>query len=94
MPNILHQTPIGVARIREEDGFITSVKVMDHCDEEQTTTPLLKMAAQQLDEYFTGERQVFDLPIKQPGSSFQQEVWQCLLKIGYGKTISYLRNQK
>jgi len=67
---------------------------MDHCDEEQTTTPLLKMAAQQLDEYFTGERQVFDLPIKQPGSSFQQEVWQCLLKIGYGKTISYLQQSK
>jgi methylated-DNA-[protein]-cysteine S-methyltransferase len=94
MPTILHQTPIGIARIIEEDGFITSVKVMDHCDEEQTTTPLLKMAVQQLDEYFAGERQVFDFPIKQPGSSFQQEVWQCLLKIAYGKTISYLQQSK
>ena len=67
---------------------------MDHSDEEQTTTPLLKTATQQLDEYFAGERQVFDLPIKQAGSSFQQEVWQCLLKIGYGKTISYLQQSK
>ena len=67
---------------------------MDHCDEEQTITPLLKIAAQQLDEYFAGERQAFDLPIKQPGSSFQQKVWQCLLKIDYGKTISYLQQSK
>ncbi len=67
---------------------------MDHCDEEQTATPLLKMAAHQLDEYFAGERQAFDLPLKQPGSYFQQEVWQCLLKIGYGKTISYLQQSK
>ncbi|HZX57480.1 MAG TPA: methylated-DNA--[protein]-cysteine S-methyltransferase [Mucilaginibacter sp.] len=94
MPTILHQTPIGIARIREDEGFITSVKIMDHCDEEQTTTPLLTMAARQLDEYFAGERQAFELPIKQRGSSFQQEVWQCLLKIGYGKTVSYLQQSR
>jgi methylated-DNA-[protein]-cysteine S-methyltransferase len=95
MPTIYHPTPIGVARIREEGGFITSVKVMDHAtDESDNATPLLQMAATQLDEYFTGERKTFDLPIKQVGSSFQQEVWQCLLQIGYGKTISYLQQSK
>ena len=95
MPTILHQTPIGIARIREEDGFITSVKVMDHCDDEvDAPILLLKLAAQQLDEYFAGERREFDFPIKQSGSSFQQEVWECLLKIGYGKTISYLQQSK
>ncbi len=68
---------------------------MDHCDDEvDAPTPLLKLAAKQLDEYFAGERKVFDFPIKQPGSSFQQEVWQCLLQIGYGKTISYLQQSK
>jgi len=68
---------------------------MDHCDDEvDAPTPLLKIAAKQLDEYFAGERKVFDFPIKQAGSTFQQEVWQCLLKIGYGKTISYLQQSK
>jgi len=68
---------------------------MDHCDDEvDRATPLLQLAAQQLNEYFAGERKVFDFPIKQPGSSFQQEVWQCLLQIGYGKTISYLQQSK
>jgi methylated-DNA-[protein]-cysteine S-methyltransferase len=95
MPTIYHLTPIGIARIREEGGFITSVKVMDHAgDEAEAVTPLLEIAAKQLDEYFACERKMFDFPIKQTGSSFQQEVWQCLLKIGYGKTISYLQQSK
>lgn len=63
-------------------------------DEEVTSTPLLRKAAEQLDEYFAGERKEFDLPIKQPGSQFQQNVWQCLLTIGYGKTISYQQQSR
>lgn len=95
MPTIYHPTPIGVAWIREEDGFITSINVRDYAtDESDEATTLLQMAAIQLDEYFDGQRKVFDFPIKQAGSSFQQEVWQCLLKIGYGKTISYLQQSK
>ncbi|HVV55369.1 MAG TPA: methylated-DNA--[protein]-cysteine S-methyltransferase [Mucilaginibacter sp.] len=95
MTVIYHQTPIGIARIREEEGFISSVKLMDlKADDEEASTPLLLDAANQLDEYFAGKRMVFDLPIKQPGSAFQQEVWQCLLEIPYGKTISYLQQSK
>jgi len=95
MPTIYHPTPIGVVRIREEDGFISSVNIRDYAaDESDEATALLQMAAIQLDEYFDGQRKVFDFPIRQAGSSFQQEVWQCLLKIGYGKTISYLQQSK
>ena len=95
MPTIYHSIPIGVARIREEEGFISSVKVMDIADGEgDLVTPLLAMAAKQLDEYFAGERREFDFPTRQSGSGFQQEVWQCLLKIDYGKTISYLQQSK
>lgn len=95
MPIIYHPTPIGVARIKEEGGFISSLKLMDQADDEEvTSTPLLLEAAKQMDEYFAGKRKAFDLPIKQPGSGFQQGVWQCLLNIGYGKTISYQQQSK
>lgn len=95
MPTIYHPSPIGVIRIREHEGFISSVNIRDVAgDGEEQSTPLLQMAARQLDEYFAGERKEFDFPIQQPGSAFQQEVWQCLLKIGYGKTISYLQQSK
>jgi methylated-DNA-[protein]-cysteine S-methyltransferase len=43
----------------------------------------------QLEEYFAGERRVFDLPVSPPGTPFQQRVWAELRRIGYGETISY-----
>ena len=44
----------------------------------------------QLKEYQAGQRQVFDIPLDlSTGTPFQQTVWEALLKIPYGKTISY-----
>lgn len=44
----------------------------------------------QLKEYQAGQRQVFDIPLDlSTGTPFQQKVWEALLKIPYGKTISY-----
>jgi len=95
MPTIYHPTPIGIARIREDEGFISSLIVRDSADgENDEPTPLLLEAARQLDEYFAGTLKEFTFPIKQPGSDFQQGVWDCLLKIPYGKTISYLQQSK
>lgn len=44
---------------------------------------------QQLKEYFDGKRKKFDIPLITPGTEFQQQVWNVLMKIPYGKTISY-----
>lgn len=44
---------------------------------------------QQLEEYFAGERQAFDLPLSPHGTPFQQRVWHELANIPYGATISY-----
>lgn len=52
-------------------------------------TSLIKMAARQLDEYFKGERQQFNLPLDLSGTTFQTKVWKELLKIPYGQTKSY-----
>lgn len=52
--------------------------------------PLLIQCVEQLIQYFNGERRVFELPLNQAGTSFQQEVWNELMTIPYGKTISYL----
>ncbi len=43
----------------------------------------------QFDEYFAGERQEFDLPFFATGTPFQLMVWEELLRIPYGKTMSY-----
>jgi len=52
-------------------------------------TAVLKKAYKQLDEYFAGKRNVFDLPLSLRGTEFQLKVWHLLLTIPYGETRSY-----
>ncbi len=56
--------------------------------------PHLSNLKTQLEEYFSGQRKSFDLPLVTPGTAFQQTVWQKLLQIPYGKTTSYLELSK
>ena len=95
MPIAYYKSPVGIAEITEEDSFITRIHVLDE-DHEATVaaSPVLEEAMKQLAEYFAGTRQVFNFPIKQPGSAFQQQVWQQLLQIDYGKTISYAQQSQ
>lgn len=54
-------------------------------------TALLGTAIRQLREYFGRERQVFELPLAPQGTDFQRKVWNALLDIPYGRTVSYKR---
>jgi len=49
----------------------------------------LDQLAEQLDEYFAGKRQGFDVPLVIRGTPFQEQVWRTLLEIPYGETWSY-----
>ncbi len=52
-------------------------------------TPLLKDAFRQMEEYFSGKRHTFTLPLAPEGTPFMKQVWKQLLEIPYGKTASY-----
>ena len=57
---------------------------------ESPAHPVLKQAGQQLGEYFAGQRRHFEVPLDlRCGTAFQQSVWQALLGIPQGETISY-----
>ncbi len=58
-------------------------------EQEDNDSTLLE-AERQLQEYFQGKRQQFDLPMEFNGTEFQKQVWQALLQIPYGETRSYL----
>jgi len=50
---------------------------------------LLRRAQEQLKEYLQGQRQAFDLPLRQPGTLFQDGVWQALRQVPWGHTSTY-----
>lgn len=54
-----------------------------------TDHPLFKKIQDQLNQYFMGERKVFELPIKFQGTKFQMKVWKTLLEIPCGETMTY-----
>jgi len=51
--------------------------------------PILDLLNRELAAYFAGQRKVFSVPLVVEGTSFQKRVWQALLKLGYGTTLSY-----
>ena len=55
----------------------------------QPQHPVLRQAAKQLEEYFSGERTTFSLPLRLAGTDFQEKVWGSIARIPYGETISY-----
>ena len=52
-------------------------------------SPVLERARRQLDEYFAGNRKVFEIPLHPVGTDFQLQVWNTLQAIPYGETMTY-----
>ena len=87
-----YESPIGKLVIVHNDRGITNLYLAHLLQIEnaiQEETDLIKEAVKQLDEYFNGLRQSFDLPLALAGTYFQQKVWQALRNIPCGKTYSY-----
>lgn len=89
-----YHSPVGVLKISGTEDFITEVSFYDKVQKSESKKrnlpPLLIQCIEQLIQYFQGALRQFDLPVNQPGTKFQQEVWSDLMTIPYGKTISYL----
>ena len=64
----------------------------DNIIEEET--PVFSQLNIELSEYFSGKRKIFTLPLHLIGTNFQKSVWEELLKIPYGNTVSYMQLSK
>ena len=82
---LLAADAIGLRRI----GFEHERHPLPVNDDWQHAPQRLAFARRQLEEYFAGMRQQFDLPLHPIGTTFQQAVWTALTRIPYGATISY-----
>lgn len=89
------QTPLGIAKIEGDKDGLNAITVIDTSDKITEIIPeVLEDAVYQLQEYFEGERKAFDLILNPQGTDFQNRVWQGLLTIPFGKTMSYLELSK
>lgn len=81
-------SPIGPLTLVEEAGCLAELR-LGACGEAASDTPLLRQAAQELQEYFAGRRKAFSVPLHPHGTAFQKACWQALLQIPYGEVRSY-----
>ena len=84
-------TKLGPITIAELNGAIIMLDFGggDNIDGIARDTKLLCDAARQLTEYMAGKRKTFKLKLAPAGTDFQNQVWQALQKIPFGKTIAY-----
>lgn len=92
-------SPLGVLIVRASSSGVRRIgfadekdsRVWRRVDDEDVDAghAIVLRTCAQLNEYFAGSRQEFDLPLEPMGTAFQVEVWRALLRVPYGATASY-----
>ena len=89
------QSPVGTLTLTAVDGRLTGLH-MDGQRHAPAASPDwerddagLAAVVEQLEDYFAGRRESFDVPLDLAGTAFQRSVWAGLLEIPYGETMSY-----
>lgn len=91
-----YQSPLGLLRISGTETCIHEISFIDKEEELKAIStggevfPLVIQCVEQLIQYFQGQRRIFEFPVYQEGTEFQLKVWNELVSIPFGKTISYL----
>ncbi|WP_137817780.1 methylated-DNA--[protein]-cysteine S-methyltransferase [Pseudomonas sp. 2FG] len=89
-----HDSPLGPLLLAADDQglrllHMDAAQPWELAEDWQAATQQLDDACRQLDQYFAGQRQEFQLRLAPAGTPFQREVWQALLEIPFGRTCSY-----
>lgn len=83
-------SPIGVLRLTSDERHLKSIDFdADFMEDGADIPEILVTAENQLEEYFSGSRQLFDLSIDPDGSEFQHRVWTEVAAVSFGNTKSY-----
>ena len=87
-------SPVGRIALRSKGAAVSRVDiaaggVLPTDGTPDAPTPVLQQAAQELTEYFAGERRWFTVPVTVTGTPFQQAIWDQLTEIPYGTVRGY-----
>lgn len=92
-----YSSPIGGILLAAEDTHLTGLwyeeqkyfALYPDNEHEEKEIPLFKRVKKWLDIYFSGKEPDFTVPLRFTGTAFQNEVWEILCTIPYGRTMTY-----
>jgi methylated-DNA-[protein]-cysteine S-methyltransferase len=87
----VYASPIGKIQIEADEKFVYSISIVDNeqdFPEAKSTIPM-RQCIDEMNHYFHGNLKKFKTPLAFSGSKFQISIWQLLLTIPFGTTISY-----
>lgn len=87
MPQLSLHSPIGDLTVSAEDEHVVALDW--GWGRDQTETPVLARAREQLEAYFDGTLARFDLPLRPEGSAFHRAVWKIMCEIPAGQVLTY-----
>ena len=87
-------SPVGRLELTGDSEAVTSLSIarggtLPHDEHPERTAAVLDDAAEQLGEYFAGERRAFTLPLHLNGTPFRRAVWEQLATLEFGSLTSY-----
>lgn len=90
MEKIVINSPLGFVLIEGNEEGVSKISVTSNASLLSETIPNMFLnVVSQLKEYFDGNRTEFEFKMNFVGTDFQKKVWEELLKIPFGKTVSY-----
>lgn len=84
-------SPLGNILINTQEEMISELRFTEEPVSPEVLEAVILKAQEQLEEYFSGKRKTFDLPLAMTGTAFQQRVWSAVNTIPFGQTTSYLK---
>lgn len=84
-----YSSPIGFIELFANEKFLCSARFCEANLVRESSSKILDKAAKELDEYFSGDRKIFTVPLQIDGTEFQKKVWSIILNTKYGRSISY-----
>jgi methylated-DNA-[protein]-cysteine S-methyltransferase len=84
-----YSSPVGELLIESDNDKIITVNFLRDSKSEESRNTVIDQCIEELDEYFFRGRKFFTVELELRGSDFQKSVWNELIAIPFGTTISY-----
>ena len=86
---LIMESKLGRILLEAKENKLTGCHFTKEKETSKQADLFLFKVKEELEEYFSGQRKEFDIPLAPQGTDFQKKVWKALQNINYGTTASY-----